>query len=162
MTDICTGLRVELARSRARRDRWLEEVILTSEEMRRNMAFGRWQRQQWRNLASSAPTQPTEDPVLREGLSSYAFERADYEADLLKALELKWTPIVRKWSSSPYLHGKLIEPFDAGTVLGTATAASSHSTTPTADAATLLLNIQASTGLALSTNNLEYEPTWVI
>jgi hypothetical protein len=151
---------VELAKSRARRDRWLEEVTLTSEEMRRNIAFGRWQHQRWVHLASSASN---EDPVLQEGLASYALERAAYEAKLLDVLTTKWRPVIQQCLRRPLLARELLDPFvytPTDITFTQNTASESSSTSTTADiTATLHLAIQASTGLALSTDDLEYEPT---
>jgi hypothetical protein len=156
-------LRVKLAKSRARCDRWIEEAVLTTEEMRRNIAFGCWQRQQWLSLAES---QSTGDDVLDEGWSVYALEQAEYETRLLEALSAKWTPIVRKWSSSQLLGAQLIKPFGVSSpspTSGSGVAPPPHPPSSTiTNAATVLLDIQASTGLALSTNDLEYEPMYVL
>jgi hypothetical protein len=48
---------MEWARARARRDRWMEEVILNTEEMRRNIVYSSYERQQWLDLADS-PADP--------------------------------------------------------------------------------------------------------
>ncbi|KAF9508561.1 hypothetical protein BS47DRAFT_1302713, partial [Hydnum rufescens UP504] len=46
-------LRVEWAKSRARKDRWCEEVLLLEEEMRWVIAFCEWQAERWVERASS-------------------------------------------------------------------------------------------------------------
>jgi hypothetical protein len=138
----------------------VEEAVLTSEEMRRNVAFGRWQHQQWKDLAASTSNN---DPALQEGLTSYALERAAYEAKLVDVLAMKWRPIIQQSLRQPVLAWELLDPFANTSTNATSTASmtlGSFSTSTTAETpATLHLAIQASTGLALSTNNLEYEPS---
>jgi hypothetical protein len=78
---------------------------------------------------------------------------------LIEILTTKWTPIIRQWSQCPLLRPELVDPFsnaccsDITSTMEIGTAA--------ADATTILLAIQASNGLAMSTNDLEYEPTYV-
>lgn len=96
-----SALRVEWAKSRARAERWREELILLSEEMRRSLAFVRYRASWWRQLGSS---QTHANPGVLEGLRAYAFEQASHQ-DILAAQWLEnWTPLVAKAKESPFGH----------------------------------------------------------
>lgn len=49
------GLRVEWAKSRARALRWIEELTLLREEMRRVLTYFQWKAQWWLTIAASHP-----------------------------------------------------------------------------------------------------------
>ncbi|KAG1719439.1 uncharacterized protein EDB91DRAFT_1240601 [Suillus paluster] len=81
------SLRVEWCKARARRNRWLEEVQLLLEEMRRILAFLTWQGDYWESCA----TLPTvEQPEEKEGVIAYAHRQAHIRRALLAAFAEHW------------------------------------------------------------------------
>jgi hypothetical protein len=179
------GLRMEWARARARRDRWMEEAVLNTEEMRRNIVYCRYERQQWLGLADS-PADPRWsggsvtvedkaaqaellllDPALHKGRRSYALERARDEEQLAAGLVAMWRPVYTRWLKSDLLGPHLVDPgFDTAptfenrhgdTTADTAIPQSKH------NAALLelpvLLQTQMSLGLPMTTNDCDYDVT---
>ncbi|KAJ7824872.1 hypothetical protein B0H14DRAFT_2369302 [Mycena olivaceomarginata] len=67
------SVRVEWSKAKARRDRWVEEVQLLREEMKRVLCMLRWVQQEWRMRVS---LRQNVDPELHEGLAVYAGLRA--------------------------------------------------------------------------------------
>ena len=49
-SDLVVDLKTEYAKSRARVNRWKEEVLLVKEEMRRTVAFLLWKAKWWESL----------------------------------------------------------------------------------------------------------------
>ncbi|KAG1747183.1 uncharacterized protein EDB91DRAFT_1235939 [Suillus paluster] len=81
------SLRVEWCKARAHRNRWLEEVQLLLEEMRRILAFLTWQGDYWESCA----TLPTvEQPKEKEGVIVYARRQAHIRRALLAAFAEHW------------------------------------------------------------------------
>jgi hypothetical protein len=176
---------MEWARARARRDRWMEEAVLNTEEMRRNIAYCAYERQQWLDLANS-PDDPrwsggsdtvedhamqaelsALDPTLHEGRRSYALERAHDEEQLASGLVAKWRPVYTRWSKSDLLGPLLINPeFDTAPTFENRCAdqsAGAGMDVRTTNAAVhdlpVLLETQMSLGLAMSTNECDYDVT---
>jgi hypothetical protein len=89
--DARVALRVEWSKLFARFDRAFEEVVLASEEMRRNIDYGRESRASWQRLAKA---QAHEDAATLEGRRGYALEHARYEQELEAALVRTWTPVL--------------------------------------------------------------------
>lgn len=88
-----TAVRVEWAKARARAERWTEEVQLVHEEMRRTIAYCRWQSQWWAERAVERQDLPSE---LQEGVAAYAWEHADLEERFARDLERRWDVIRRR------------------------------------------------------------------
>ena len=92
-----SALRAEWAKARARAARWLEQVRLLHEEMRRFIASTRHEASEW-NLRRShrqgqaSPTKPVDDE-LDEGLKAYADEHAAMETAIADNFEAKWAAI---------------------------------------------------------------------
>ncbi|KAF9490476.1 hypothetical protein BDN71DRAFT_1523131 [Pleurotus eryngii] len=68
-----SSLHLEWCKSRARALRWTEEVQLLKEEMRRVLAFLRWQAEWWEGKVCDDESVPR---VLAEGLTAYARRQA--------------------------------------------------------------------------------------
>ncbi|PPQ81721.1 hypothetical protein CVT24_003406, partial [Panaeolus cyanescens] len=86
--------RVQWAKSRARAERWKEEVALIEEEMRRCVAYLAWKAQWWEAKAShrSGDSVPS---ILASGLRAYAMKQADYSRRLAGSCAVKWGPILK-------------------------------------------------------------------
>lgn len=98
------ALGVEWAKTKARADRWEEEVILLDEEMRRVLEFCSWKASWWKErvfLRKNA-TEP-----LAEGLCAYSAEQADMEQRIRAA----WTT---KWANARQLAQPLLQGIVAG------------------------------------------------
>jgi hypothetical protein len=163
----------------------MEEVILNTEEMRRNIVYSSYERQQWLDLADS-PADPrwsggkdtvegdaaqaellALDPTLQEGRRSYALERAHDEEQLSAGLIAKWRPVYTRWLKSDILGHLLVDPeFDMAPTFEnrrTHRTADSGVPKPANDAALhelpVLLETQMSLGLPMTTNDCDYDVT---
>jgi hypothetical protein len=105
---ISSGLRVEWAKARARKDRWSEEVILLVEEMRRVLCFFDWKAEWW---LSRTKTRTDISEELREGLVACATKQASVLLTLANKFADMWHPrlsafgIDAEWPEH-YLHGR--------------------------------------------------------
>lgn len=70
--------------------RWLEEVGLLTEEMRRVVEFCLWAEHWWEERLEP---RDNVDRELKEGLKSYAYERILAERELREKLVTKWSII---------------------------------------------------------------------
>ncbi|KAJ7814657.1 hypothetical protein B0H13DRAFT_1664617 [Mycena leptocephala] len=70
-TGMMEALQIEWARTQARAWRWMEEVDLLEEEMRRVLEFLKWRVGWWMSLVDQQP-EVVEDVVLQEGFTAYA------------------------------------------------------------------------------------------
>ncbi|KAI0348829.1 hypothetical protein OH77DRAFT_1550647, partial [Trametes cingulata] len=89
------SLRVEWAKAKARAARWVEQVRLVDEEMRRAITTTRHFAKQWNLRRSRRQVQADNNPSrldeeLDEGLSAYADEHCAMETSIADALEDKW------------------------------------------------------------------------
>jgi len=82
-----SALRVEWAKSRARKLRWEEEVAILQEEMRRILAYCEFRALWWENRASMHPDVPAD---VHEGLYGYAHEQASILRQWAKLFALQW------------------------------------------------------------------------
>jgi hypothetical protein len=156
---------VEWARARARKERWTEEAILNTEEMRRNIAYSQWQQTKWLDIAEALHN---DDPVALEGKRAYALEHADYKLRLTRHCVAKWLPVVACARASKLLKDHIVDPFvgvsvDTETPItstkgkGRATENNKRDTEQAnKPSSTLELAVGDSEGLALSTNEGEY------
>lgn len=88
-------MRAEWARTKARADRWSEEVVWLIEEMRRILQYFRWRAAWWRkrqNLRTDA------NPDVSRGLSAYANKQAALITALGHSFAAKWHPLHMKYS----------------------------------------------------------------
>jgi hypothetical protein len=161
---------VEWSRTKARRDRWMEEVALLTEEMRRNLAYCVYEHKQWMDLSNGggrmaastplkAPAGPS-DAVLEEGCRSYCVERAQDEVLRAQKLTAKWRPIYTEWKKNPVVGPLLVDPaFDSVAASLTSAGTASTRTTKATDTQTLLMEVTE--GLAMATLECEDEPGYV-
>ena len=85
-------VRIEWAKTKARSERWQEEVILLSEEMRRAVVDMEWRAQQWTNRVNA---RPNVSPDLLQGLMAYAYKQADIQTRLAASYAKKWIPVLK-------------------------------------------------------------------
>ena len=83
----CIGLRCEWVKSKARADRWNEEVQLVKEEMRRVLAFLNWKAVWWteeggRDLGVR--------PDIADGIRAYAAKQASINRKLAHSFKKRW------------------------------------------------------------------------
>ncbi|KAJ7119391.1 hypothetical protein C8R46DRAFT_1169932 [Mycena filopes] len=88
------ALRVEWCKAMARTHRYKEEVRLLREEMRRTIAFGYTEAEEWERLAAEGLAGRTEE--ITEGRRAYAAEHADTERVRCATLEVQWRGILQK------------------------------------------------------------------
>lgn len=88
-------MRVEWAKSRARRDRWCEEVELVQEEMRRALAYLQWRSDWWIAQAEHRDPKKISQPLL-SGLRAYALRQAQLQLDLGVQFARMWYPVIKR------------------------------------------------------------------
>lgn len=81
------AIRVEWCKTRARANRWSEEVELLFEEKRRILQFLGWHAGWW---LSKATARLTDNPELNEGLIAYAGRQAALRRKLAKSFAHTW------------------------------------------------------------------------
>ncbi|TDL19233.1 hypothetical protein BD410DRAFT_702445, partial [Rickenella mellea] len=103
-------MRVEWVKSKARAERWDEEVTLVTEEMRRTLAFLEWRAKWWegqvhrRALAVGDIQQPQARPVTSDifsGLRAYALKQAAIQRALARCFAILWVPFLSNHSLLP-------------------------------------------------------------
>jgi hypothetical protein len=88
-----SSMRVEWARSRARKDRWCEEYLLLQEEMRRVVAYLVWKAKWWDSKASLQSGGSLDGSVL-SGIEAYALKQASLLRQLAASSIAYWkTPL---------------------------------------------------------------------
>jgi hypothetical protein len=161
---------VEWSQTKARCDRWMEEVALLTEEMQRNLAYCVYEHKQWMDLlnggghmAASTPLKAPAGPsnaVLEEGCRSYCVERAQDKVLRAQKLTAKWRPIYTEWKKNPVVRPLLVDPaFDSVAASLTSAGTASTRTTKATDTQTLLMEVTE--GLAMATLKCEDEPGYV-
>ncbi|KDQ23596.1 hypothetical protein PLEOSDRAFT_1048381, partial [Pleurotus ostreatus PC15] len=78
------ALRIEWCKARARAQRWQEECILLSEEMRRIIEFHKWQARVWETRANEAST---------SGARAYALRQQQTRQDLITRCRDTWAGV---------------------------------------------------------------------
>lgn len=86
-------MRVEWAKSKARADRWAEEVILLREEMRRVIQYFHWKANWWVSQGGLRTDVSTD---IQLGLIAYASKQATMYRCMAKAYALHWHPYLIK------------------------------------------------------------------
>ena len=86
-------MRVEWAKSKARADRWREEVLLVTEEMCRTICFLEWKASWWLDISASRPDAP---PRVQRGLEAYAAKQADVCRSIATSFAGQWSLILLK------------------------------------------------------------------
>ena len=112
--DMIDGLRVEWLKVRARQMRWGEEVRLLGEEMRRVLVTYRHEHQLWM-VRSATPL--SADPILKEGLISYAIKQAGIRSAMAQVFRRLCMPVastaspstVKDWDGAEWGDGVAVE-----------------------------------------------------
>ena len=86
------SMRVEWAKTRARKARWTEELLILQEEMRRVIRFQEWRAAWWREQAS---VRNEADAALLSGLVGYANKQAAICERLAAKCAFHWLPELR-------------------------------------------------------------------
>lgn len=84
---------MDYAKSKARVDRWKEEVELVLEEMCRTLTYLRWKGDWWGR--QSKQTQDNLDDDLRMGLESHACRQQHQLILLMRSFASQWIPVLR-------------------------------------------------------------------
>jgi hypothetical protein len=105
------ALELEWCRARAHTHRWQEECLLLNEEMRRVLAFFKWQASDWREKALELENVPLtsriENSLLsqadiksrqptRDGKIAYAYRQASIRDQMFTYFVAKWTDFPSK------------------------------------------------------------------
>ncbi|KAJ7484897.1 hypothetical protein B0H11DRAFT_2157487 [Mycena galericulata] len=90
--DLHDSVRVEWARAKARKKRWVEEVLLLEEEMRRTLRYLTWQDEWW--MARLDP-RPDVAADIRAGLRGYALRQARLCRRLAAHFKAEWETTAR-------------------------------------------------------------------
>ncbi|KAJ6545302.1 hypothetical protein B0H19DRAFT_1238233 [Mycena capillaripes] len=85
-------LRIEWAKTRAKAMRYVEEVDLLEEEMRRVLQFLHWRAGWWRSLVGLRDHLEPRAP-LREGQAAYGLKQAGYMEDLADRFQTSWKDV---------------------------------------------------------------------
>lgn len=93
-------VQIEWAKTKARSERWVEEVTLVHEEMRRTLAFLDYKRCWWEMKAIDGQT--TASDQLQHGLKAYAHKQAGYHQELMVVFWKKWQPLL-ECNDMPYI-----------------------------------------------------------
>ncbi len=88
-----TTVRIEWAKTKARAERWQEEVILLQEEMRRAIVDMEWQAQQWKTRVNA---RSDVSPDLLQGLMAYTYKQANIHTSFAASYAKKWIPILKQ------------------------------------------------------------------
>ncbi|KAH8109623.1 hypothetical protein DFH11DRAFT_1469634, partial [Phellopilus nigrolimitatus] len=92
------SVRVEWAKSRARFERWKEEIALLCEEMRRVLAYLKWRADYWLSLRGLR----TElDLSTQSGVDAYAAKQASLFSSLAAKFAANWIPELRELRPAP-------------------------------------------------------------
>ncbi|TDL15288.1 hypothetical protein BD410DRAFT_732930, partial [Rickenella mellea] len=130
--DLNDDMRVEWAKSQARAQRWQEEVVLVTEEMRRTLVFLEWRAVWWETRIGRR----LETADMTSGLRAYAMKQAAVQRGLAKRFAKLWVPFLRKNSLAPLLCGEweAVVPSPAAPLVAT-TAIPSTSAHPSSSSA---------------------------
>lgn len=88
-------MRVEWSKSKARAERWREEVILLSEEMRRVLVYFEWKARWW---MIQGPRRAANRPDIQEGIIAYSAKQTAIYNDLAKSFATQWYPFMHSHS----------------------------------------------------------------
>ncbi|KAJ7073666.1 hypothetical protein C8F01DRAFT_1271401 [Mycena amicta] len=88
MAELHDSVRVQWTKSRARRDRWVEEVRLLEEEMWRVLRSLEWAEKEWKERAGSARVM---DQELAAGLAAYSARQVALQRRIAESFRAKWS-----------------------------------------------------------------------
>jgi hypothetical protein len=86
-------MRCEWAKTKARADRWQEEVLLITEEMRRTICFLEWKAMWWLEQVASRSDAPLR---VQRGISAYAAKQAAVCQSMVRSFAECWYPTLKK------------------------------------------------------------------
>jgi hypothetical protein len=86
-------MRCEWAKTKARADRWREEVLLITEEMRRTICFLEWKAMWWLEQVASRSDAPLR---VQRGISAYAAKQAAVCRSMVRSFAECWYPTLKK------------------------------------------------------------------
>jgi hypothetical protein len=92
------GLRVEWSKSQARKMRWVEEVEILQEEMRRTIVYYEWKQQWW---LEQNPRRPNVDDTIQHGISAYSQKQAYYCKCMAERFAMDWLPFLQSEGIKP-------------------------------------------------------------
>ena len=92
--DVQEVMRVEWAKTKARAQRWSEEVALLQEEMRRVLEYCDWKATWWRNEGGQRTR--VDDLVIVSGLKAYAEKQASVFDRLGQSFASRWSSVLKK------------------------------------------------------------------
>lgn len=92
------SLRVEWIKSRARLERWKEELNLVQEEMRRSVVYLQWEAAWWTGHAQHPPFKSAS---VSHGIRAYAAKQSSLSLALANRFSSAWSPILRKHGLVP-------------------------------------------------------------
>jgi hypothetical protein len=87
LTRVFTAVRVEWVKARARKRRWVEEVALLKEEMRRVRRYLEWEIDLWEGRSHGWFGL---QPDIQAGIIGYAHRQAHWRGVLLKSFSDMW------------------------------------------------------------------------
>ncbi|KAK7691702.1 hypothetical protein QCA50_005102 [Cerrena zonata] len=91
--EFSNAMRVEWAKTKARAERWAEEVRLLQEEMRRVLEYFEWKARWWRMKKTD---RADVDIGVQRGLLAYAEKQATIFDKLGKKFALQWSAVLTK------------------------------------------------------------------
>lgn len=92
------SMRVEWAKTRARKARWTEELLILQEEMRRVIRYQEWKAAWWRERAA---LRNEGDAVILSGVAGYANKQAAICKRLAEKCALRWLPQLKMKGITP-------------------------------------------------------------
>lgn len=92
------SLRVEWMKSKARLERWEEEVLLVQEEMRRSIVYLRWESDWWLKRQLDVPSKSAS---IVHGINAYASKQSALLGALAQRFSDTWVPILRSLGLTP-------------------------------------------------------------
>ena len=81
------GLQCEWVKSKARAERWQEEVLLVTEEMRRVLCFLEWKAEWW---TAQGSTHIDVSPDVADGILAYSAKQAHINHALAESFRKRW------------------------------------------------------------------------
>ncbi|KAJ7858228.1 hypothetical protein B0H14DRAFT_3085090 [Mycena olivaceomarginata] len=85
--DLHESVRVEWARAKARKTRWVEEAMILEEEMRRTLRYLEWQAVWWEGRQVG---RPRASPQVQDGMRAYALRQAALHRRLAAHFKSEW------------------------------------------------------------------------
>ena len=113
------SMEVEWAKSKARSDRWEEEVPLTVEEMRRVIDFHGWKARWWRRQGKQRKEGSAD---VLHGVNAYVEKQAAFSEQLAQSSATHWCPALAKKGIVPdWAAEYVVSPSEEGATIGGST-----------------------------------------